>query len=418
MSSEEDVTTTGRKTLEHLCNHIGIRWAGSENEHRAAQHLAEQFKSLGLEVETTKFHYVGWELLAEPELTFTAPEAVCVAACPYYFAAPCDVEGRLEFVGQACLTLNEGREVDATTPPGKWTGPDKYALVTNDGERAAFIVATTADEPRPGAFTDFAEPVVMVGREVKERMDAWRRDGREIRAHLKLPTRYNPQAYSHNVIATLKGMGAGTEAPPLLVIGAHYDSVYNTVGGFDNGSGVMALMDVAEHLSKQQFPITVQFVAFGAEEFDFLGSRHYIMSLKERGLLEKVVAMINLDAVGNRAADGDGWHVFRVTHDHLRSAVQAALDALRVGERFNWGEMFTPLPLRAVLFSRGSDYCFFAQEDVPAISCGANAARHGHTPLDTMENCDVEVVELKSEIVQLVVKELLSRHEACVMRDE
>ena len=88
----------------------------------------------------------------------------------------------------------------------------------------------------------------------------------------------------------------------------------------------MALVDAAEQMAKRPLPVAVRFCAFGAEEFDFLGSRHYVLSLKERGELGQVVAMINLDAIGNRKEEKEGYHNFRVTDDTLRSVVEAAID--------------------------------------------------------------------------------------------
>jgi aminopeptidase YwaD len=398
--------SAGWRALRHLCDEIGVRWAGTEGEHRAAAYLADQFRAFGLEVATPKVRYIGWEPLGEPEFTLLAPEEIAFPACPYYFAAPTPgiVEGRLEYVGTALLGINEGRDIGISGPPAAPAGgPDRYVLLDASGEPIASVVATGAEEPRPGGFTQFTEPVVQVGRSARERLAAWRATGVEVRARLRLPTRYNTAAYSYNVIATLPGT---VHPERVLVIGAHYDSVYNTVGGFDNGSGVMALVDAAEQMVRRPLPVTVRFCAFGAEEFDFLGSRHYVLSLKERGELPRIVAMINLDAVGNPKEERARHHNFRVTDDRLRGAVERALSHFQVAERFGWTDILSPFPWRQVLFSRGSDYCFFAQEGVPAISCGANAGPHGHTPLDTIANMDPEVVIFKSEVIQWIAGQL------------
>ncbi|MDA8234288.1 MAG: M28 family peptidase [Clostridia bacterium] len=42
----------------------------------------------------------------------------------------------------------------------------------------------------------------------------------------------------------------------------------------------------------------VKFVAFGAEEAGLVGSQEFAADLEAKGLLDKVVAMINLDMVG------------------------------------------------------------------------------------------------------------------------
>jgi Zn-dependent M28 family amino/carboxypeptidase len=58
---------------------------------------------------------------------------------------------------------------------------------------------------------------------------------------------------------------------PYILVGAHYDTVPNTVGMDDNASGVAALLSVAKYNKNPN----VKFVAFDGEEDNLSGSRFY-----------------------------------------------------------------------------------------------------------------------------------------------
>ena len=96
---------------------------------------------------------------------------------------------------------------------------------------------------------------------------------------------------SINVVAVKPG-----ESTKEIIVGAHYDSVDDADGADDNASGVAVLLAVAELLVDAETPYTIRFVAFGAEETDLDGSRHYVemMSRTDR---RNTIGMINLDSL-------------------------------------------------------------------------------------------------------------------------
>lgn len=117
-----------------------------------------------------------------------------------------------------------------------------------------------------------------------------------------------------NVIGVLEG--EGPLADETIVVGAHYDhvgmggdgslapgviEVHN--GADDNGSGTVALIEIARQLAarKEPLPRRVVFIAFTAEEKGLIGSAKYV----EKPLfpLEKTIAMFNMDMVGRLRED-------------------------------------------------------------------------------------------------------------------
>ena len=101
-----------------------------------------------------------------------------------------------------------------------------------------------------------------------------------------------------NLIAEKEGI---YPARPVLIIGAHYDTVPDTPGADDNASGVAGLLELARLLKDQPLKRTVRFVSFPHEEppyfsTDLMGSRQYAKTLKKSG--EKVLGMICLEMLG------------------------------------------------------------------------------------------------------------------------
>jgi len=109
----------------------------------------------------------------------------------------------------------------------------------------------------------------------------------------------------HNVEAEIQG-----DRPEIIVIGAHYDSVFGSPGANDNGSGAAAVLALAQRFAaretKRSRPSrtpnkTLRFVAFVNEEPPYflsgeMGSQVYARTCEERG--DKISAMISLETIG------------------------------------------------------------------------------------------------------------------------
>ncbi len=118
-----------------------------------------------------------------------------------------------------------------------------------------------------------------------------------------------PNVAVANVIGVLEG--SGPLANETIVVGAHYDhvglggegslspgvfEVHN--GADDNGSGTVALIEVARRLASRETPLPrrVMFIAFSGEERGLLGSAEYVRNPVVP--LEETIAMLNMDMVG------------------------------------------------------------------------------------------------------------------------
>ncbi|MCE9555168.1 MAG: M28 family peptidase [Planctomycetes bacterium] len=93
----------------------------------------------------------------------------------------------------------------------------------------------------------------------------------------------------------------GARAEEIVVIGAHYDSAQGTAGANDNGTGVVAVLALADLLATHKPERTLRLVLLANEESpyfgtDAMGALVYARACKERG--DKIVAMMSLETIG------------------------------------------------------------------------------------------------------------------------
>ncbi|MHC4131433.1 MAG: M28 family peptidase [Planctomycetota bacterium] len=93
------------------------------------------------------------------------------------------------------------------------------------------------------------------------------------------------------------------EAKPdeIVIIGAHYDTVFDSSGANDNGSGIAAALALARRFKNRKIGRTLRFVFFANEEppffqTDAMGSVVYAKSCREKN--ENITAMLSLETIG------------------------------------------------------------------------------------------------------------------------
>ncbi|MCH7516576.1 MAG: M28 family peptidase [Bacteroidetes bacterium] len=97
----------------------------------------------------------------------------------------------------------------------------------------------------------------------------------------------------------------------IVIVGAHYDTVFDCPGANDNASGVAALLALAKVFSGKKISRSLRFVAFVNEEPPFfqsgmMGSMVYARRCKERH--ETIVAMLSLETIGYYSEQANSQH--------------------------------------------------------------------------------------------------------------
>lgn len=212
---------------------------------------------------------------------------------------------------------------------------------------------------------------------------------------------------SSNLVVEIPG--SGSRRGEIVVVGAHYDTVWDCPGADDNGSGVVAVLEFARAFAGAQPDRTLRFALFTNEEPPYfqvpahMGSAVYAQRCKERD--DDIVAMISLDAIGyysdesgsqtypplaGRLYPSEGDFIAFISDLGSRALVRDAIGAFREHARFPSHGAALPGWISAVGWS---DHWSFWQQGYPAIMVTDTAPfrnRHYHTPRDTVETIDFD----------------------------
>ena len=90
-------------------------------------------------------------------------------------------------------------------------------------------------------------------------------------------------------------------ADEVILLGAHYDTVFSTPGADDNASAVAVLLEISRLLRDHTGKRTARYAAFACEEppyfnMDLMGSQHHARRSRQRG--DNIVGMLCLEMVG------------------------------------------------------------------------------------------------------------------------
>jgi len=211
-----------------------------------------------------------------------------------------------------------------------------------------------------------------------------------------------------NIVVRIEGRERPEE---IVVIGAHYDSVFGSPGANDNATGVAVLLEMARALCCERPNRSLRLVAFVNEEPPFfktreMGSRIYARRAKQQG--EKIVAMVSLETIGFYSeAEGSQTFPFPllsffyptranfiafVANFRSRDLLQQALKAFRADSTFPAESLVSPEWLIGIDWS---DHWSFWRSGYPAIMITDTALfryRHYHSSRDTPDQVNYQAL--------------------------
>ncbi len=201
---------------------------------------------------------------------------------------------------------------------------------------------------------------------------------------------------TQNVIAVFQGTDVGAG---VVVVGAHYDSISADFqngqayapGANDNGSGVAAMLEIAQILAPRPHRATILFVAFTAEETGRQGSLAFVKSyLQSQNPPIALRGMINLDIVGsalgrNGEVDERTIRLFSAEPNDSPSRQLARQLALYMATYLD--DVDPVLQSAEERAGRWGDQQSFSAAGYPSVRFiqGLEDMSRQHSPLDTMD---------------------------------
>ena len=390
---------------------FGPRVAGGPAEKAAADYIAAQMWSYGLDVEIQEFEIFYFEELSHPLLEQISPK-------PMNYAEGVDF-ATMSYSGSGDVTANV-QAVDLLMPPtgGSTSGcevadfsgftPGNIALIQrgtctfalkaqnaeaagavgviifNEGntpDRSGLLFGTLSG---PGVTIPVVGTTFALGEQLYNLMLQGNVQVRMIvEAISELRT-------SQNVIGTLTGIQQPSQG--IVYIGGHYDSVSVSDGANDDASGVAAVIEAARVLSTKghRTKATLKFIAFGAEETGLDGSYNYVDTNYDE-VSTKGIGMINLDMI----AVGDILQIGNIGYSdgggsQLMDYTQQKATAMGMA----W-EQFTA--------DENSDHTYFEQAGVPSVFLTQKPDPYYHTAKDTLDKIQVVTLEANGELATAVM---------------
>lgn len=193
-----------------------------------------------------------------------------------------------------------------------------------------------------------------------------------------------------NVIGVAPGSDPDAD---IIVVTAHHDHLgAGHLGANDDGSGVIALIAIAQAITAApQAKRTVVFAAFGDEEDGMIGSTFFAQHMPETIPLARVVEVVELDMIGSHDSAG----LVGAMGTFAKFPARVLLDKL------------TPSFKRVHVVpggrARGSDFIPFCDAGVPYTFFWTPDHRCYHETCDTIDRIDwphlIDIAKLANNLV-------------------
>jgi hypothetical protein len=374
--------------LEVLTEEIGPRHGGSRNEDRAAMYIHGYFKKLGLKPKFDEYPIYSFE---KADASLRSPGGKTFPCKPFPMTAatpPCGITGKVIFIedanelflddritGNIVVTFNNFSRATYE----RFLKYSPMGLVSIQSAHSQLHVASPWwHNPKkklptiPSVCLTYSDGIALV-EDMPETLT------------LRSKTTGEGWRRGKNVIADLQGKDPGDD---VIIICAHYDSVWTGPGAFDNGGGTAAVMELARVYKEAGSKYNLRFCAFGGEEMGLWGSKSYVKQLKDqhdksakkrakRSELEKIRFIINLDMLGMHYGRSNA---LILGHPDIAASVRLLANRLRYAIGIQEDKVYS------------SDNRFFNFIGIPSLSFNRMgfANGNGHTCGDTIDNCSAE----------------------------
>ena len=267
-----------------------IRVGGRPEEKKAAEYLRQQVVKFGLEAALEPFDVP----LGDIEEAMLLVDGVSIPCKGYMCAGSSTVEAPFYYLRTTdawSLRQCKGKIVLIDGYLGYWIYQDllengAVGFVTYDGHVNYADRDIDARELR--SYVSNGKIIPGVNINVKDAVSLIEKGVKSAKIVLK---QKEYMGTSQNVVLDMPG-----EVDEYIVFTAHYDSTPLSQGAYDNMSGSIGLLGIAEHFAKNPHRYGLRFVWCGCEERGLLGSKAYCAAHEEE--LSKIVLNINLDMIG------------------------------------------------------------------------------------------------------------------------
>lgn len=228
---------------------------------------------------------------------------------------------------------------------------------------------------------------------------------------------------ANNVLGYLEGTDLKDQ---VLVITAHYDHEGNQngvifFGADDNGSGTTGVLELARAFSKAKATghgprRSILFIGFTAEEKGLLGSNYYARHPVIP--LENTVVNLNMDMIGridDKHLRGNHNYVHVIGSDKLSSELKIINENANADYTHMELDYMYDDPRDPMRIYYRSDQYNFAKHGIPVIFYFSGLHPHYHTPADTVDKINFEMLSKRARLVFHTAWEVANRDKRLVV---
>jgi len=266
-----------------------VRMGGTDEELRCAEYLVQQCADFGGKAVIEEFP-VDMAKIEQAELYVDGEAITCKG---YFNAGNADLEAELYYLRSTdaySLSLCRGKIVMIDGYLGYWMYQDllengAVGFITYDGD--ANYCDRDIDQRELRSWVHKGNKIPGVNINAKDAIALILGDAKTAKITLK---QEEYTGNSHNVILDLPG-----EREEYIAFTAHYDTTSLSQGAYDNMSGSVGLLGIAEYFTRHPHRYGLRFIWCGSEERGLLGSKAYCA---DDEALKNCVLNINLDMIG------------------------------------------------------------------------------------------------------------------------
>ncbi len=204
----------------------------------------------------------------------------------------------------------------------------------------------------------------------------------------------------YNLIVEKKGIQPNS----WIIVGAHYDTVEDSPGANDNGTGVVATLQIAKLIKDFDFEYGIRIINFSAEEpgIGLIGSRHYVKNTLN--VNDDVLFMLNLDQLGGTSGADNSFIKCERDQDNNPSGNNAA-SYLITDTLANLVSIYTSLT-PVITNAYGSDYIPFQDKGyvITGLYQHSDYNNFYHSPRDITFNVDTDAAK---EVIKAALSAVL-----------
>ena len=373
-----------------------IRMGGSAEELQCAEYLAALCAEFGGKAEIQPFP-VQMAKIKDAHLYADGVEVACKG---YLIAGNAEIEAPFYYLANTdaySLSLCKGKIVMIDGYMGYWRYQDilqsgAVGFITYDGHVNYADNDIDQRELRPHVAKGNKLPGVNIN--AKDAVRLVENETKMVRIVLEQD---EWEGESRNVVLEIPG-----EVDEWIVLTAHYDSTSLSTGAYDNMSGSIGILAMAEHFMTAKHKRGIRMILCGSEERGLLGAKAWVRDYPE--LAEKCVLNVNLDMIGSIMGK---FHACVTGEEKLVSYIEYFANELGFG-----------IDVRQGVYS--SDSSPMADVGIPAVSFARLAANNTgtiHNRYDTLKLMKAEHMVKDIEFIQTFVDRMANAVHMPVKRE-